>query len=196
MKNFKKIVIKEKSGFTLVEIVIVLAIIGVLGAAIISVINPFEIQAIGRDNQRITALMKFSQALELRFADKKNYPPTRDLGGCSGPCVRNIECRELIPYDKSLDIRPTPAWTSSACYVDPKGCYYMYYHDTVKREYKIYTFIESKGFKVPTFSGIELTIETPNAAVAPYSDYPNGSFFSSGCPITSTSRVLILTKKY
>ena len=53
------------SGFTLIELIIVIAIIAVLAASIISFINPFEIQRNSRDSIRVSNLNSLSQALEL-----------------------------------------------------------------------------------------------------------------------------------
>ena len=73
-----KIFSQNNQGFTLIELVIVVAIIAILGASIISLINPFEIQRSSRDSVRVSNLNSIAQALELYFSQNKSYPTTLD----------------------------------------------------------------------------------------------------------------------
>lgn len=62
----------KRRGFTLIELLIVIAIIGIL--ATIIVISYTNAQAKARDNKRKADLQAVSSAVEMYYADKKQYP--------------------------------------------------------------------------------------------------------------------------
>jgi prepilin-type N-terminal cleavage/methylation domain-containing protein len=64
----------NKKGFTLIELLIVVIVIGVLSGLVISVINSGGFRSKARDSQRIADLKIIQTALELYFADNRNYP--------------------------------------------------------------------------------------------------------------------------
>jgi prepilin-type N-terminal cleavage/methylation domain-containing protein len=66
LKLFKKM--REK-GFTLVELLIVLALIAILAAILIAVINPGAIMTRGRDTQRKGDLRNLAAATDAYIAD-------------------------------------------------------------------------------------------------------------------------------
>jgi len=61
-----------KSGFTIVELLIVIVVIGVLAAITIVAYN--GIQSRGRDVQRLTEMDRFKKALEIYYVDNGVYP--------------------------------------------------------------------------------------------------------------------------
>ena len=63
---------KNKSGFTLIELMIAIAIIGILAAAFLN--NFFSSIVRGRDSRRKQDLRTISQALELYYNDNRRYP--------------------------------------------------------------------------------------------------------------------------
>ncbi len=65
---------KTKKGFTLVELLIVIGIIGVLAGMVIAVLNPRHFQAKSRDAKRKADLEQVRSALEMYRADNGNYP--------------------------------------------------------------------------------------------------------------------------
>ncbi|MEK7087647.1 MAG: type II secretion system protein [Patescibacteria group bacterium] len=71
---------KDKKGFTLLELLIVIAILAVLGAMVIFLLNPAETLRKARDSQRISDLSTIKTALGIYLVSKK----TPQLDGVSG----------------------------------------------------------------------------------------------------------------
>lgn len=72
MKIYKKNN-NQNTGFTLVELLVVVLIISILSGLILGVLNPAGIRAKSRDAQRASDLKKLQTALELYFADNRSY---------------------------------------------------------------------------------------------------------------------------
>lgn len=64
------------SGFTLLELLIVLAIIGVLAVIVFVAINPAERNAQARDAGRISAVVQVGKSVEAHFTSQSVYPST------------------------------------------------------------------------------------------------------------------------
>jgi len=67
---------RNKKGFTLIELLIVVLIISILAGLLLTVINPTGIRKKTRDAQRKSDIKRIQTALELHFADKRQYPST------------------------------------------------------------------------------------------------------------------------
>lgn len=65
-----------KKGFTLVELLVVMAIVGVLAAASITLINPVAQMNKARDSKRKADIAQIRAALELYRSDNGSYPAT------------------------------------------------------------------------------------------------------------------------
>lgn len=117
----------KNTGFTLIELVIVTAIIGILATAIISFMNPVEYQKVSRDSLRVSALNNISQALELYFADNKSYPS--DVNPENLPTI-------LLRYNSRIT------------FSDPSNCLISY--KTTPSGYILTAAKESKSFSIPS----------------------------------------------
>ena len=66
--------IKLKTGFTLVELLIVIAVIGILAGGIIAIVNPADQFKRARDANRKADLSQIQKSLEVYYQDREAYP--------------------------------------------------------------------------------------------------------------------------
>ena len=107
---------KNKSGFTLVELLIVMAIVSILATATVIILNPAEIVRKSQDSRRISDLTNLNKALGLAqvqggiyFGDtSKVYVSLPDDDpGCVGynlptlPAGKSYVCKPSSEYRKS-----------------------------------------------------------------------------------------------
>ena len=88
---------KNNQGFSLIELLIVITILGILATAGLFILNPTRIMKKSRDTKRIANLVEIQGALEMYRADSPGeYPIDAEFEN------------ELIPeYIKSMPIDPT-----------------------------------------------------------------------------------------
>lgn len=85
-------------GFTLIELIVVIAIVGVLAAGLIALINPITQLQKSRDAQRKSDIKQIQAALEFYRAQNGYYPTT--LPACGGAwVVSGVTYMQKIPCD-------------------------------------------------------------------------------------------------
>ncbi len=73
--------IKKQQGFTIVELLIVIVVIGILAALVITTFT--GIQAKARDTERTTDIKALHGQVEAYFAQKGSYPSLADMNDAS-----------------------------------------------------------------------------------------------------------------
>jgi general secretion pathway protein G len=86
MSSFQK---TAQKGFTIVELLIVIVVIGILAALVITTYN--GIQQKGRNTERTTDLKAVQGQLEAYYASNGRYPSNTDLGSTSANNVTFIQ---------------------------------------------------------------------------------------------------------
>lgn len=76
-------------GFTLVELLIVIAIIAILAAVVVLIINPIELTKRGRDANRLTDLANLQNAINVSVEEYTGSGVALCNGANSGPCSGN-----------------------------------------------------------------------------------------------------------
>lgn len=76
---------KQNKGFTIVELLIVIVVIGILAGLVITTYNGIQQKA--RNTERTTDLKTFQSQLEAYYANNGRYPSTADLGATSATNV-------------------------------------------------------------------------------------------------------------
>lgn len=114
-------------GFTLIELIIVFAILGMMAAAVIAVLNPFAQFQKANDARRKADLSQIQKALESYYQDNGKYP---DNASASDYRIMN-ESGAIInwggswqPYMNILPKDPTTGYTY--LFVSNGQTYYLY----------------------------------------------------------------------
>lgn len=76
MKTTKKTIKKKLKGFTLVEMLVVLGILGIVATLILVGLNPLDQMRKANDGARKSDLAQLQRALELYYQDNGVYPPS------------------------------------------------------------------------------------------------------------------------
>jgi prepilin-type N-terminal cleavage/methylation domain-containing protein len=110
----------KRSGFTLLEILLVIGIIGILAAIVIIAINPSRSLAKSRDLQRKVGITEINKGLEQYYIDHGSYPTaiTSELQGICNTgasatstgfsCTGMVDLSMLVPtYLPSIPVDPT-----------------------------------------------------------------------------------------
>lgn len=100
-----------KKGFTLVELLVVVSLIGVLATLILANLNAARERA--RDTQRKSDLRNIQTALRLYYNDNAGYPTASSgsIVGCDGTCTwGGIWTKNSITYMNILPKDPLSAY--------------------------------------------------------------------------------------
>jgi len=137
MPNLKNNILTPKTGFTIIELLIVMGILGVLATFFIS--GYTGVQRKARDANRKSDLKQIANAMELYFNDYRAYPdessgqivgcPSTTATACSWGTGQFTDTDTL--YIKTVPGDPTPAWT------------YVYRTDANGTYYKLYAMLEN-----------------------------------------------------
>jgi len=114
-----------RKGFTLIEMLVVLAIIGIIGAALLATINPFAQLQKSNDSRRKSDLESVQRALELYYQDKGSYPAS--VSNQIAPGGTAVAWgSSWSPYMSKLPKDPTSG--NNYVYYSPAGnqSYYLY----------------------------------------------------------------------
>lgn len=130
---------KLKSGFTLVELLVVIGVLGVLATGLLIAINPAAMIARGRDSQRKNDLANIQDALTRYSIDNGGYPIT------SGWVYSTAAGTSWIPGLSSyMKVVPKDPKNNAAGPWTASGTYYSYaYRSTNGKHYNLVANLES-----------------------------------------------------
>ncbi|EKD58744.1 MAG: hypothetical protein ACD_56C00059G0002 [uncultured bacterium] len=114
---------KNKKAFTLIELLIVIAIIGVLASTVL--INTNGARKRAKDAKRIIEVSQIQSALEMYYAQYGRYPDS-DMAGCGNWDVGNIDS-PFIPLLESFLGKPLPRDMTKSGNCD--GYFYYRYNE-------------------------------------------------------------------
>ena len=80
---------KTARGFTLVELLVVIAIIAILAAIVVLIINPLELMKRSRDAARLTDLANLQQAINVAVQESTQSGQNMACSGVTGDCTGN-----------------------------------------------------------------------------------------------------------
>lgn len=123
-----KLINKKQSGFTIVELLIVIIVIGILAAL---VLNTFQgVQARARDTERRTDINSVATQLEAYYADFGHYPDGSVAATCgdgADSCAlstltsRGLDAEALNdPQNNAINVAANPG-TNNQYYYDVTG---------------------------------------------------------------------------
>jgi prepilin-type N-terminal cleavage/methylation domain-containing protein len=133
--------IRSHSGFTLIEILIVVAIIAILSSVVLIGLGPT--QKSGRDARRLSDLHEVQTGLELYYGKCGFYPSTTLNGGCP------LTCNSAVGYkDMSTALTGSGIGVSSVPQDPVSGHTYYYGTDQNCSKYLLMAKLENKDNSV------------------------------------------------
>lgn len=143
---------RSTQGFTLVELLVVIAIIAILAAVVALIINPIELTRRGRDATRLSDLANLQQAINVAVQEATSSssvvlcagatPPCSGNSNDSGPNVRKSDGTGWVKVNllaqKSVSMPTLPADP-----VNNSAYHYSYATNNAGSAYEITTVLES-----------------------------------------------------
>ncbi len=163
---------KNKLGFTLVELLVIMAIIGILAGATITFLNPLGQFQKERDAQRKSDLAQTQRALETYYNDYGKYPAGNTLSTSASYIVDNGNHdwgTTWSPYISSLPKDPQ---------ANQK---YRYFVSTDRQQYWIYAHLERPSDPAVCVAGGTTACTGANTVVGNLATYPCGDTSSEVC---------------
>lgn len=116
--------LKKQQGFTIVELLIVIVVIGILAALVITTFT--GIQQKSRNTERTTDIKSLHQSLESYFAQENKYPTLAQFNDSSWRDLNNFKGLDADafkdPQGTAQAVVATPAAGSYAYVTSPAGC--------------------------------------------------------------------------
>jgi len=147
----------NKKGFTLVELLVVVAILGILMAAVVLAINPAEIMKKGRDSTRLSDMDSLRKAVDLAIADGGTLTATAAAGdstvgtrAVNGTGWVNVN---VAQYLSTLPIDPRNAVSFADAAGNTVTGKYLYFSDGSAHELNCYLESASNAGKYTTDGG-------------------------------------------
>lgn len=107
---------RKLSGFTLVELLVVMAILGILSVGLIVAINPVKQFERSRDTARKNAMKQMHAAIQNYIVTNRVPPPNKVPG--SGYCSNNADFLDELVTSGELKAVPKPPSSATYCYYD------------------------------------------------------------------------------
>lgn len=108
----------KQQGFTIVELLIVIVVIGILAALVITTFTGIQKKA--RDTERTTDIKALHSQLEAYYANNGYYP---DISNVTTTDLKGLDATALIAPQNGTTITAAAATTTKYQYVaSPAGC--------------------------------------------------------------------------
>lgn len=113
---------KENKGLTLIELLIVIAVLGILAAMILIAINPIEQLARGRDAGRKSSVGQLGQAVQAYYTSHSVFPTAAEWSTSPNVLVTAGEIRS-VPNGSDYTLAPSACGTNVIGGSFPQWCY-------------------------------------------------------------------------
>tara|TARA_B100001250_G_C19647116_1_gene720897 strand:- start:146 stop:706 length:561 start_codon:yes stop_codon:yes gene_type:complete len=129
---------RKNSGFTIVELLIVVVVIGILAAIVIVAYNGITVSA--RDSARVSTIKQIQKAIELYYVDNGTYPQILDGRGNESTCGSQTENWGHCDRNKLLADAITPYMTLDPASLSnaTQGDYWYWYTSQDSDNYQTY----------------------------------------------------------